>query len=385
MNAADGYRVALLDWLACAIGGAAEPAAIAAAGAGDGLLERVAAAGTAGHVLDFDDTYLPGVAHLSAATAPAALVLGAELGASVEEALAAYAAGFEAMGAFAGAAHPDLYDGGWHPTSVCGGVGAAVVASRLLGLDAAGEESASALALLRASGFRSAFGSAGKGIQVGMAAAEGVAAARVAAAGAESACRRWRPDTQDSRPPSAGLSGAGRRVQPRRSSRTGSRPIPAAFRPTARSRRPPRCARPAAPPARTIEISVHPLSLQAAPITIPGNGLEAKFSIPYLAAFTLLHGPPGLESFAEVDADAARLAAAIEVRAEPDLDESEAVLALDAEQVSRVPAALGSPQRPLDPAGLSAKRRALAGERLEGALDDADRPVAELAELIGRR
>ena len=73
------------------------------------------------------------------------------------------------------------------------------------------------------------------------------------------------------------------------------------------------------------------------------------------------------------------------MRAEPDLGESEAVLSLDGEQVSRVPAALGSPQRPLDPAGLEAKRRALAGERVEGALDDADRPVAELAELIGPR
>ena len=185
MNAADGYRIALLDWLACAIGGAAEPAAIAAAGAGDGLLERVAAAGTAGHVLDYDDTFLPGIAHLSSATAPVALVLGAELGAGVGEALAAYVAGFEAMGAFSGAAHPELYGGGWHPTSVCGGLGAAVVASRLLGLEAEAEESASALALLRASGFRSAFGSAGKSLQVGMAAAEGVAAARVAASGAE--------------------------------------------------------------------------------------------------------------------------------------------------------------------------------------------------------
>lgn len=70
-----GYRVAMLDWLACAARGVREPAARAARSLGD----RVALAGTAGHVLDFDDTYLPGVAHLSAATAPAALVLAAEL------------------------------------------------------------------------------------------------------------------------------------------------------------------------------------------------------------------------------------------------------------------------------------------------------------------
>ena len=77
-------------------GGAGEPAARAARAAGDGLLERVAVAGAAGHVLDFDDTYLPGVAHLSAPTAPAALVVAAAAGTGAGDALDAYAAGFEA-------------------------------------------------------------------------------------------------------------------------------------------------------------------------------------------------------------------------------------------------------------------------------------------------
>ena len=124
------YRIALLDWLACAAGGAEERAA-RAAGALD---DPVAAAATAGHVLDFDDTYLPGIAHLSAPTAPVALALAATVG----DALDAYAAGFEAMGALARASHPALYDRGLHPTAVCGGVGAAVAAGRLLGLDAGG-------------------------------------------------------------------------------------------------------------------------------------------------------------------------------------------------------------------------------------------------------
>ena len=66
------YRVAFLDWLACAVGGAGERASQAAAALGD----PVAALATAGHVLDYDDTYLPGIAHLSAPTAPAALVVG---------------------------------------------------------------------------------------------------------------------------------------------------------------------------------------------------------------------------------------------------------------------------------------------------------------------
>src|SRR5215208_4910451 len=91
------YSVALLDWLACAAGGRDEPAARAAREVGD----PVVFAGASGHVLDFDDTYLPGLAHLSAPTAPAALVVAAELGRTVAEALEAFAAGFEAMGAVA--------------------------------------------------------------------------------------------------------------------------------------------------------------------------------------------------------------------------------------------------------------------------------------------
>ena len=94
MGLSGSYRVALLDWLACAARGAGEPAAIAARAAGGGLLERVAFAGAAGHVLDFDDTYLPGLAHLSAPTAPAAIVLAASLDLSVSDVLDAHAAGF---------------------------------------------------------------------------------------------------------------------------------------------------------------------------------------------------------------------------------------------------------------------------------------------------
>src|SRR5437870_9367894 len=124
----------MLDWLACAVGGAEEPAARAARGLDGGLAGRIAAAGTAGHVLDFDDTYLPGLAHLSAPTAPVALVVGADRDATVAEALAAYAAGFEAMGALSAANHPAIRERGWHPTAVCGGVGAAITSARLLEL-----------------------------------------------------------------------------------------------------------------------------------------------------------------------------------------------------------------------------------------------------------
>src|SRR4051794_27524471 len=184
MDLSGAYRVALLDWLACAARGAGEPAARAAGAAGDGVLDRVAFAGTAGHALDFDDTYLPGLAHLTAPTAPATLVLAADLGATVADALDAYAAGFEAMGALTAANHPDMRRRGWHPTAVCGAVGAAVACARLLGLEGARAAAAPRLALLGAAGLHAAFGSDGKSLQVGLAAAAGLNAARLAAAGA---------------------------------------------------------------------------------------------------------------------------------------------------------------------------------------------------------
>ena len=75
-----GYGVAFLDWLACACAGREERAAVAMRALGDEAPARVAFAGAAGHVLDYDDTLPDGVAHVSAACAPAALVLADELG-----------------------------------------------------------------------------------------------------------------------------------------------------------------------------------------------------------------------------------------------------------------------------------------------------------------
>jgi 2-methylcitrate dehydratase PrpD len=365
-----GYRVAMLDWVACAARGAREPAALAARELGD----RVAFAATAGHVLDFDDTYLPGIAHLSAPTAPAALVVAAELGLTAGDALAAHADGFEAMGALARASHPTLYDGGWHPTAVCGGVGAAVAAAQLLD---APREVAVALALLRASGLRAAFGSDGKSLQVGLAAASGVEAARLARAGArvplEAAARGWDEATGGAyTEPEAGRRAIDEnwiKAWPCCLQTHGA--IEAAD--SVRDRAP-----------GELTVTVHPVSLQAAAVgPEPADGLEAKFSIPYLTAYTLLHGPPDVDDFERVDAAAVERARGISVRTHTALLESEFVLHDGNTEIARVRAALGSPAQPMDAAALRAKVERLAGAALAGALDDLDRPAAELLALAG--
>jgi 2-methylcitrate dehydratase PrpD len=364
------YRVALLDWLACAAGGREEPPARSALELGN----RVAFAGTAGHVLDFDDTYLPGIAHLSAPVAPAALVQAAEFGLSAGDALAAYAAGFEAMGALARAGHPALYDGHWHPTAVCGGVGAAVAAAALLD---APRGDAVAIALLRASGLRAAFGSHGKSLQVGLAASSGVEAARLAAAGArvplDSAARGYEAST------------GGRFAEA-----DAERPAVeenwikawACCLQTHGAIEAADSVRRNAPEHLTV--TAHPVSLQAAAYgPEPADGLQAKFSIPYVTAYTLLRGPPTVESFERVEPAAVERAMLIEVRTDPTLLESEFILHDGDEEIARVRAALGSPMRPMDAAALQAKVERLGGADLGRALDDLERPASELLELAG--
>ncbi|MEA2257150.1 MAG: hypothetical protein QOG35_3195, partial [Solirubrobacteraceae bacterium] len=111
-------------------------------------------------------------------------------------------------------------------------------------------------------------------------------------------------------------------------------------------------------------------------------GLQAKFSIPYLTAFALRHGAPVVESFDGVDDRVRADAARVEVRTDPALAESEALVLADGRTAGRVEAALGSPRRPMDAAALAAKVRALAGDRLDGALDDPDAPAAGVLALV---
>jgi 2-methylcitrate dehydratase PrpD len=371
------YTDAFLDWLACATRGLGHPAVRATLATGD----RVLSLGAAGHVLDYDDTYAPGLAHLSAACAPAALAVGAERGASLTDVLEAYADGFEAMGALARASHPALYDRGWHPTAVCGVVGAAVAAARLLSAE---RDQAVAIALLRTGGLQAAFGSEGKALQVGLAASTGVAAARLTAAGA-------RVSAGDVISGAAGFEAVygARYAEP-------SDGVTAAVQSNWIKAWPcclqTHSAIEAADRAREgglelvdgVQVTVHPISLRAAAHgPSPAGGLAAKFSIPYLVGYTLMRGPPRVASFDRVEEDVALAAGRyVIVKTDDQLGESEAVLAADGREY-RVIGAMGSPERPLNRAQLEAKVRDLAGTRLDHVLDDLAQPAGELLDALG--
>ena len=294
------------------------------------------------------------------------------------EVLDAYAAGFEAMGALARASHPALYDRGLHPTAVCGGVGAAVTAARLMRLDPG-----AARARPWPSRCWARPGCAPRSARTasrsrwGWPPAAGVRAARLAAAGArvplEAAARGFaeaaggayaEPDPAEPRdraqldqglallPPDARVD-RGRRARPRGGRRAGGGG---------------RCTRCRSRRRRWARS--------------PQDGLQAKFSIPYLIAYTLLHG----------DAHARELRGggrrgglgareAIEVRTDRGLLESEAVL-LDADgaELARVEAALGSPERPLDERALA--REGGAGWPATGWRARSTTPSGPAAELL---
>ncbi|MEX1140936.1 MAG: MmgE/PrpD family protein [Thermoleophilaceae bacterium] len=379
----DPYRRAFVDWLACAAGGSRTAASRAALAAADDLCGRVVALGTAGHALDFDDTYLPGRAHLSAPVAPAALLLAAASGRSIGEALAAYAAGFEAMGAVAAASVDELYARGWHPTSLCGVVGASVAATRILELDPGLERRAVGIALLTAGGLQAVFGSHGKPLQVGLSAAAGVRAAQLAASGADvrlddlvgprGAIERAYGMTV-AQPRDGQLAVAANRIKPWPCCLQTHGAIDAASRVRLAD----------IDAGASIAVRVPSFARQAASYDDVDTGLEAKFSIPYATAYTLLHGTPSVEAFERVDPDARALAAKrVRVVVDDDLGESEAALFADATELARVEHPLGTLERPMNDRDLAAKTERLAGVAPDELMARLDDPAEALLERTG--
>ena len=138
------------------------------------------ATGFAGHLDDFDDTHLASVIHPAASVLAVTTALVPETKPSGGRALTAFALGCEAQIRIGGAISPEHYDRGWHITGTCGVIGCAVTAALLLGLDETGLKEAISIAASMFVGQREAFGTMTKAYHPGKAAANGIAAARLA-------------------------------------------------------------------------------------------------------------------------------------------------------------------------------------------------------------
>ena len=196
-DAVEAAKGAIMDCFACMLAGsreeladilsryvAAESAAPTASVVGRGFRTSAANAalvnGAMAHALDYDDITQITKTHPTAVLLPAALAVAEETGATGADMLLGYITGFEvacAVGeSLSGAYYDDL---GWHPTGPLGAVGAAAVASRIMGLDPERATMAISLAASQASGLRQNFGTMTKPFHAGDAARAGVVAAKL--------------------------------------------------------------------------------------------------------------------------------------------------------------------------------------------------------------
>lgn len=304
-------RLSLLDWAACGLAGVGEPVSQAVAGlviADGGTAEatllgssvrlpaRAAALanGAASHALDYDDTHFDHIGHPSVAIFPAALAMAERTRAPGAAFLDAALVGMEAsirVGRYLGMGH---YNHGFHQTATAGAFGAAAAAARLLGLDA--EQSAHALGLTatRASGLKSQFGTMGKPYNAGLAAANGVECALLAARGFISRpdgieCAQGFAETHagPGGDAAAALAGLGddfrfRDVQHKfHACCHGTHPVLEAIAAATRGK---------LPDAATVEgvtLVVAPKWLRVCDLPVPQTGLEAKFSYRLTTAMAL--------------------------------------------------------------------------------------------------
>ncbi|MCA8930267.1 MAG: MmgE/PrpD family protein [Alphaproteobacteria bacterium] len=88
------------------------------------------------HGLDFDDTHLGSIIHASVACLPAALAMGEATGASGRDVLVAYIAGMETAIRIGLAANGAFHHAGYHATALASHFSSAIIAGKLMRLDA---------------------------------------------------------------------------------------------------------------------------------------------------------------------------------------------------------------------------------------------------------
>lgn len=138
--------------------------------------------GTMAHALDYDDVNLAMPGHPSVAVLPAVMALGEERGASGAAVMAAFVVGYETACRVGRAIAPGHYDVlGFHATGTVGTFGAAAGCAHLLGLDEEQTLHALGIAATQAAGLKSMFGTMCKPLHAGLAAQNGLLAAKLAA------------------------------------------------------------------------------------------------------------------------------------------------------------------------------------------------------------
>lgn len=207
----DAAKKCLADWAGVAVGARDEAAARAvratvaawqAHGAAPVLFgtpttpsAAALANGTLAHCLDFDDTHVGSVAHLSAPSWAAVLAAGTAHGLDERALLACFVAAYEVGARIGGQGYGVAVDhAGWHSTGIFGALAAAAGAAAAMGLDADAAGRALGAAATQVSGLTGSFGTMAKPFHAGKAAFNGVLSAELAAHGFVPALGLIEPD-----------------------------------------------------------------------------------------------------------------------------------------------------------------------------------------------
>lgn len=285
-----------------AVGGAPQASVLARATKTD-LLTAAMINGTASHIFDYDDTFLDTILHPSAPVAPVVLALAEWHGLGGRAMLEAFIIGVEVEQRIAQVVYPSHYDRGWHITGSVGGFGAATAAARMMGLNAEQLVMALGMAATQPVGLREMFGTHTKPLHPGIAAANGLRSAMLAALGVTSSTRsieapRGFAQVTSEQPKLERLiRGWG---QSWRITANSYKPFPCGvvIHPIIDGMARLRAEHGIDPTeVSAIELAVHPLVLELTGKTAPRDGLEAKFSAYHCAAVTLLDGWAGLAQF----------------------------------------------------------------------------------------
>jgi len=137
------------------------------------------------HALDFDDTHMQAVIHSSCFVVGTALSLGEAVGATGRDVVTAAAAGYEAATRLCLASRNEFYRRGLHTAGYFGALGSAVIAAKLLSLDARQTSMAFGIACSTGGGILQGIidGSDVKVVHPGWAAQGGILSARLAQRG----------------------------------------------------------------------------------------------------------------------------------------------------------------------------------------------------------
>jgi 2-methylcitrate dehydratase PrpD len=263
--------------------------------------------GVAAHALDYDDMCFVSLAHPSCALVPALLAAGELARATAPTLLNAYVVGFEIECRLGTVMNPRHYhQRGWHCTSSIGTLGVAAAVARVLGLDAAATRHALGIAASSACGLKENMGSMVKPLHAGIAARNGMMAARLAQRGFTASPQAIDGPqgylvAMDSQQPSLDVAvddlGARWEIND-----TG---VTVKLYPSCAATHPPLDALTAivrreeitCDQVAAIDVEVDSMTPRLLIHPNPANGLEAKFSMPFCAAAAVVYPQIGIETF----------------------------------------------------------------------------------------